>query len=329
MVHQSMPSCLKKIVIILVGTLLLPTLLHAGYYKWVDEQGKIHFTDNYQRIPEKYRNEVSKSNYGSKKQVKAPSRTTPEQVVVHFNRQHNAIFVNAVLNWKLPVIFHMDTGATSSMITRQDALALGIDPDSKPKQSGRIADGSVVEFPVTYLSSISVGDAEVNNVEVAIGNSRLLGMNFLNAFQVSIDAEKGQLILERKDLEKKSESPSVRAEKNNSIAELDNQIEQYEVAIRAKENVIKQIESDIKYREGEKAKAESILKGVQDRKRFESSDISSDSSKQRKIEKTEEYIERIDRHIEIKEDEIEMQKKQIEQLRDGISQCYGMIDRLR
>lgn len=324
-----MSSCVKKIVIIIVGALLLPTLLHAGYYKWVDEQGRIHFADNYQKVPEKYRNEVSKSNYGSKKQVKAPSRTTPEQVVVQFNRQHNAIFVNAVLNWKLPVIFHVDTGATSSMITRQDALALGIDPDSKPKQSGRIADGSLVEFPVTYLSSIRVGDAEVNNVEVAIGNSRLLGMNFLNAFQISINAEKGQLVLERKDLEKKSESPSVRAEKNRSIAELENQIEQYEVAIRAKENIIKQVESDIKHREGEKARAESVYKGVQDRQRFEDSDISFDSSKKRKIEKIEEYIERLDRHIEIKEGEIEIQKKQIEKMRDRISQCYGMIDRLR
>ena len=329
MVLISMSSCLKKIAISILCTLLIPPLLHAGYYKWVDEQGSVHFTDNYHNIPEQYRDGVSQNKHGGAKEAKTPSDDTPQRVVVHFNSEGNVIFVNAILNWKLPVIFHMDTGATSTMITRQDALDLGINPDDKPKQRGYVADGSVVEFPITRLSSISVGDAEVNNVEVAIGNMRLLGMNFLNAFQVNIDAENGQLVLERKDLEKESESPVVREEKDYVISEIENQIEQMEIAIKAKENIIKQIESDIKYREEKKVKAESILRGVRDRMRFEDSDISSDSSKKRKIAKIEDHISQLDRHIEIEKSQIEVNQKQIDRLREGINQYNRRIDALR
>ena len=182
---------MKKIPIIIVCFFLLSSYLDAGYYKWTDEQDYTHFTDNYFNIPEKYREEVSQSKYGRAKGLKSLSKNTPQRVVVHFKRKDNAVFVNATLNWKLPVVFHLDTGATNTMITTQDALALGIDPDKMLKVKGYIADGSLVEFPSATLSSVSVGDAEVNNVEVVVGNVRLLGMNFLNEFNVQIDAENG------------------------------------------------------------------------------------------------------------------------------------------
>ena len=331
MVRQSVPlTCLKTIpIVILLCSLLLPSLLDAGYYKWIDEQGNTHFTDNYFNVPERYKKEVSQSKYGREKELKTLSKDTPQRVVVYFERKDNAIFVNAILNWKLPVIFHLDTGATSTMITKQDALALGIDPDNKPTFKDYIADGRMVEFPKAILSSIRVGDAEVDNVEVAIGNVRLLGMNFLNEFEVNIDAKNGQLILERKDLVKESESPSIREEKTHTIAELENSIDQIDIAIKAKENIIKQIESDVQLIEEKRAKVESILKGTLDRTRFESSDISSDSSKKRKIERLEENLTRLNRHIEIRRDEIEMHQKQIEQLKAKVTHYDRLIEKLR
>lgn len=316
-------------IIIFLCSLLLPSLLDAGFYKWIDEQGSIHFTDNYFNVPERYRKEVTQSKYGREKELKTLSKDTPQRVVVHFERKDNAIFVNAILNWKLPVIFHLDTGATSTMITKHDALALGIDTDNKATFKGYIADGSAVEFPKAILSSISVGNAEVKNVEVVIGNVRLLGMNFLNDFEVNIDAKNGQLILERKDLVRESESPSIREEKTHTIAELKNSIDQIEIAIKAKGNIIKQIESNAQLVEENKAKVESILKGIQDRTRFESSDISSDSFKERRIGKLEEDLARLNRHIEIRRDEIEIHRKQIERLKGKITHYNELIEKLR
>jgi len=330
MVRQNISlTCLKNIPIVILLCSLLPSLLDADYYKWRDEQGNIHFTDNYFNVPERYKKEVSQSKYGREKELKTLSKDTPQRVVVNFEHKDSAIFVNAVLNWKLPVIFHLDTGATSTMITKQDAIALGIDPDNKPALKGYIADGRMVEFPKAILSSIRVGDAEVDNVEVAIGNVRLLGMNFLNEFVVNIDAKNGQLILERKDLVKESESSSMREEKTHTIAELENSIDQIEIAIEAKGNTITQIESDVQLIEEKRAKVESILKGTLDRTRFESSDISSDSSKKRKIERLEENLARLNRYIEIRRDEIEVHQKQIEQLKENVTYYDRLIEKLR
>lgn len=37
-----------------IGLLMIPLLIHAEVYKWIDDNGTIHFTDEYSNIPEKY-----------------------------------------------------------------------------------------------------------------------------------------------------------------------------------------------------------------------------------------------------------------------------------
>jgi len=38
----------------IISFLMIPFLTHAEVYKWVDDKGTIHFTDDYSNIPEKY-----------------------------------------------------------------------------------------------------------------------------------------------------------------------------------------------------------------------------------------------------------------------------------
>jgi hypothetical protein len=38
----------------ILGLLTIPFLVHAEFYKWTDDEGNIHFTDEYSNIPEKY-----------------------------------------------------------------------------------------------------------------------------------------------------------------------------------------------------------------------------------------------------------------------------------
>ncbi len=38
-----------------IGLLTIPFLVHAEVYKWIDDKGDVHFTDDYSKIPEKYR----------------------------------------------------------------------------------------------------------------------------------------------------------------------------------------------------------------------------------------------------------------------------------
>jgi hypothetical protein len=38
-----------------IGLLTIPFLAHAEVYRWIDDKGDVHFTDDYSKIPEKYR----------------------------------------------------------------------------------------------------------------------------------------------------------------------------------------------------------------------------------------------------------------------------------
>jgi hypothetical protein len=42
------------IIACIISFLIIPFLIHAEVYKWVDDKGTIHFTDDYSNIPEKY-----------------------------------------------------------------------------------------------------------------------------------------------------------------------------------------------------------------------------------------------------------------------------------
>lgn len=327
---------MKRLLLFVVSfTIFLPSMVCGGYYKWQDENGSIHFSDDYYAVPPEHRTSSNQSRYGKRSEEVTLSKDTPQRVVVHFQRKDNVIFVNAMLNWQHPVVFHLDTGATNTMITRADALALGIDPDTRPAMKGYIADGSVVDFPTAILSSIVVGEAEVNNITVAIGNVRLLGMNFLNEFQVNIDSTNGQLILERKNVVQRNtaanepESEFIREEKNRTVTEMENQIDQLEIAIEAREKMIKQIEHDIRLTEQKMSKLESALRGAQESTRFEGSDVSLDVGKHKRMEKYEEILSNLERHISIRNDEIALYLKQIDQLNDRMNHYDQMIMKLR
>jgi hypothetical protein len=57
---------MKKTVLIAAITmslLIIPFLVHAEVYKWVDEKGTVHFTDDNSRIPEKYGQQAEKRSF--------------------------------------------------------------------------------------------------------------------------------------------------------------------------------------------------------------------------------------------------------------------------
>ncbi len=48
------------IALLTIGFLITPLLARPGVYKWVDEQGTVHFTDDYSTIPEKYKQQLER-----------------------------------------------------------------------------------------------------------------------------------------------------------------------------------------------------------------------------------------------------------------------------
>jgi hypothetical protein len=120
-------------VAILIG---IASLAFGDMYKWVDEKGTVHFTDDYFKIPERYRTEVesrevpketSPSPAKAKPILAAVSKAPePKGSEVKLIRKHGVWLADVALNKRVKRQFIVDTGATFTVISRQTANELGI-----------------------------------------------------------------------------------------------------------------------------------------------------------------------------------------------------------
>lgn len=95
--------------------------------------------------------------------------------------------IDVVFNGNKTLEMIVDTGASGTLISQRMATALGVRPVRTVR--ARIADGSVVEFPLGVVRSIQVGGAVIQNVEVAIAKQMeigLLGHDFFGNYDVKI-----------------------------------------------------------------------------------------------------------------------------------------------
>jgi hypothetical protein len=98
-------------------------------YKWVDEKGTVHFTDDLSTIPEKNREGAEtrkppKETPTPKSQEKPkPSLTEkisePEGITVDLVRSGEVSFTEVVLNERVTQHFIVDTGASFTVISRE------------------------------------------------------------------------------------------------------------------------------------------------------------------------------------------------------------------
>jgi aspartyl protease family protein len=107
-------------------------------------------------------------------------------------------WVRASVNGK-PMQFLIDSGATVTTVTPQDASAAGLQPDGAFPVMVETANGTV-EAQRTRIGSLTVGpitqqDAPAQIGGAAMGDTNLLGMSFLSSLK-SWRVERGTLILE-------------------------------------------------------------------------------------------------------------------------------------
>jgi len=71
---------MKWILVAILSTFLIPQLSFGEVYKWVDEKGVVHFTDDMQQVPEKYRPKAEEigSSGGEKEETKGEGQITPK-----------------------------------------------------------------------------------------------------------------------------------------------------------------------------------------------------------------------------------------------------------
>ncbi len=195
--------------------MMLVVLVPSSYgemYKWVDEKGTVHFTDDLSSIPEKYRPDAetrkpAKETGTPQQRPQEKPRSSSSQkaseeegITVPLYRKHELLFAEVVLNGRVKRYFIVDTGASFTLINKSTAKELGITEDESTPYIRAASVSGVISAPLVSLGSVRVGDAEVENVEtlvypmVASGDG-LLGNSFLNKFRVAIDSMNGKMTL--------------------------------------------------------------------------------------------------------------------------------------
>lgn len=200
-----------RLIILLI--IMLAVLVPSSYgemYKWVDEKGTVHFTDDPSSIPEKYRQdaetrkppkETSTPQPLEKPKSSIPPKVSePEGIVVDLVRKHELSLAEVVLNGRVKQYFIVDTGASFTLISRQTAKELDLVIDENTPFMPVFTASSLIFTPLMTLKSVKVGDAEVENVDVLVytmpsDSAGLLGNSFLNKFKVVIDSMNGKMTL--------------------------------------------------------------------------------------------------------------------------------------
>lgn len=200
-------NLLLPIILLLCAALLQTKTLYGGeYYRWVDEHGVVHFTDNLHNIPRKQRGSAGRiqAQESAPAPVNAP-RVTPTKASIPMEKQGQVVVIEATFNNKKTAKLVVDTGASYTMISQALARDLDIDTQQNRKTLPFQTANGTIEAPLTSLESISVGGMEIKNITAAVhdvipGNhvAGLLGLNFLSNFKMDIDTRRGMLHLEKK-----------------------------------------------------------------------------------------------------------------------------------
>ncbi|TLY18487.1 MAG: hypothetical protein E6K69_00015, partial [Nitrospirae bacterium] len=118
-----------------------------------------------------------------------------------------SLVVQARLNGSREAKLIVDTGADITILSNQVARDAGILPSSYISTVTLNTAGGPVRADMASLDAIAVGAAEVLHVPVALhdlpdtpaGVDGLLGLTFLDKFLVTLDAQKGELHLSRRE----------------------------------------------------------------------------------------------------------------------------------
>jgi clan AA aspartic protease (TIGR02281 family) len=201
---------IRSLVLLIIILALFVPSSYGEMYKWVDEKGTVHFTDDLSTIPEKYREEAETRKPPKETSIPKPQERSepslpekisePEWITVDLVRSGEVSFTEVVLNGRIRQHFIVDTGASFTVISREAARELGITIDENTPVIPITTASSVILNPLVTLRSIRVGRAEVENVDVLVHNlpgssAGLLGNSFLSKFKVVLDSIQGKMTL--------------------------------------------------------------------------------------------------------------------------------------
>jgi clan AA aspartic protease (TIGR02281 family) len=201
---------MKRVILSILILIIFPFTSYGEMFKWVDEKGTLHFTDDLSNIPEKYRKDAETRNPTQNTSIPqfpeipktspSPKISEPEGITVDLIQRGEVSTAEVILNGRIKQHFIVDTGASYTVINWATAKELDITIDDNTPFIPIATASSVIFNPLVTLRSLRVGGAEVENVDVLIHNmpsdsTGLLGNSFLNKFKVMLDTLNGKMTL--------------------------------------------------------------------------------------------------------------------------------------
>ena len=127
--------------------------------------------------------------------------STPGQIIVPLQARGNSYIVDVSVN-NVPQRFVLDTGAGVTVLSSSVANSIGLFLDDAEYVMLNTANG-VVRAPLVTVDSVQLGGAVVNNLKVAVLDRMgpvdgLLGLDFLNHFDIDINQNTGEMALRRR-----------------------------------------------------------------------------------------------------------------------------------
>jgi clan AA aspartic protease (TIGR02281 family) len=213
-------------VLAVLATLGLALAADAEIYRWVDADGRVHFTQDLSQVPAAQRPAAEAAaatpSHGGRLQTysnESPARRRllrrtvqrtgaasggGQQVYkIRVQKAGNSLGVSARVNDQLSVPFIIDTGASHVVIPRKVADDLGINLEGARTAHYRTANGTI-SSALIVLDSVELGGARVEQVPAAVSDTMgvgLLGLSFFNRFQYQVDPARGLVTLTPNGLE--------------------------------------------------------------------------------------------------------------------------------
>ena len=166
----------------------------ADLYQWTDKSGTTHLSDNPVSVPSADRNNM--------KVIREPVASGEGQIIPFERMDSGHILVDVAVNgMKTKMV--VDTGASNVVITEALSKRMNLDLSQAADVVRLHTNCGDVEGRSFEITRIELGGVLKENVRSVIapndsifmGFDGLLGLSFLGDFKVTVDYQKGQIIL--------------------------------------------------------------------------------------------------------------------------------------
>ena len=197
---------LIALALLLAALLMRPWSAAAQIYRWVDDQGQVHYSQGMDSVPQRSRSRAAAVAEDrpapAPEPVPAPAGTPPEGSGQVKFTPGQPIMVAARVNGSGSVRLMLDTGAARTVISPTALNALGVSYEDSQRGTLKGVTGDA-DVEAVKVDSIEVGGAKhgpllVISHDAGFGSERgdgLLGRDFLDFFTLTIDNTAGLLTL--------------------------------------------------------------------------------------------------------------------------------------